>query len=93
MRFRLRCHIIKVSLYRVIGKFYHRPERRDHVHLNESGVRVKDFRRFACFGYVPVQRVFKEEKNVSASANFTLNCVDRICYAECTASLPAGTVR
>lgn len=54
----------------------------------ESGVRVEDFKRFECFGYVPVQRVFKEEKNVSASANFTLNCIDRTCYASCTATLP-----
>ena len=88
-----------VTWWKLAGAYRYGPEGFDREFLPEKqlridekdlepGVRVEDFKRFECFGYVPVQRVFKEEKNVSASANFTLNCVDRTCYASCTASLP-----
>ena len=88
-----------VTWWKLAGAYRYGPEGFDTEFLPEKqlcidaknlepGVRVEDFKRFECFGYVPVQRVFKEEKNVSASANFTLNCVDRTCYAGCTATLP-----
>lgn len=88
-----------VTWWKLAGAYRYGPEGFDAEFLPEKqlcideknlepGVRVEDFKRFECFGYVPVQRVFKEEKNVSASANFTLNCIDRTCYASCTAILP-----
>ena len=54
----------------------------------EDGVRVVDFKRFECFGYVPVQRVYTEQNLEGAVANFTPDCIDRTCYASCTATLP-----
>ena len=92
-----------VTWWKLAGPYLDGPEGFDTEYLPEqqlciaenrleAGIRVEDFKRFECFGYVPVQRVFKGEKNISATANFTLNCVDRTCYAGCTAILPEDRV-
>ena len=54
----------------------------------EDGVRVVDFKRFECFGYVPVQRVYTEQNLEGAVGNYTPDCVDRTGYASCVANLP-----
>ena len=54
----------------------------------EEGIRVIDFKRFECFGYVPVQRVYTDQNLEGAVGNYTPDCVDRTAYASCVANLP-----